>query len=58
MTFRDQLTEVPDPEAAPKADVFFHTVSFYNRHWHHSTLDYLSPEAYEQLCHPQDDIFA
>ena len=34
-----------------KADVFFYIESFYNRRRRHSALDYLSPEAYEQLYH-------
>jgi len=32
-----------------RADLFFYIESFYNRHRLHSTLGYLSPEAYEQL---------
>jgi putative transposase len=32
-----------------KADVFYYIESFYNRRRRHSALDYLSPEAYEQL---------
>jgi putative transposase len=34
-----------------RADVFFYIESFYNRRRRHSALDYLSPEAYEQLYH-------
>jgi transposase InsO family protein len=34
-----------------KTDVFFYVESFYNRRRRHSSLDYLSPEAYEQLYH-------
>lgn len=34
-----------------KADVFYYIESFYNRRRRHSALDYLSPEAYEQLFH-------
>ena len=34
-----------------KADVFYYIESFYNRRRRHSTLDYLSPEAYEQIFH-------
>jgi putative transposase len=41
-----------------KADVFFYIESFYNRRRRHSALDYLSPEAYEQLCHQQEETFA
>jgi transposase InsO family protein len=32
-----------------KSDVFFYIESFYNRRRRHSSLDYLSPVAYEQL---------
>jgi len=38
-------------EASP--DVFYYIEGFYNRHRLHSSLDYLSPEAYEQLYHKQ-----
>jgi transposase InsO family protein len=41
-----------------KADVFFYIESFYNRRRRHSALDYLSPEAYEQLCYQQEEAFA
>jgi len=34
-----------------KTDVFFYVESFYNCRRRHSSLDYLSPEAYEQLYH-------
>jgi transposase InsO family protein len=34
-----------------RADVFFYIESFYNRRRRHSALDYLSPQAYEQLYH-------
>jgi putative transposase len=34
-------------EARP--DLFFYIESFYNRRRRHSSLDYLSPDAYEQL---------
>ena len=34
-----------------KSDVFFYIESFYNRRHRHSALDYLSPEAYEQVFH-------
>ena len=34
-----------------KADVFYYIESFYNRRRRHSALDYLNPEAYEQLFH-------
>lgn len=32
-----------------RADVLFYIESFYNRRRRHSALDYLSPQAYEQL---------
>jgi transposase InsO family protein len=34
-----------------KTNVFFYVESFYNRRRRHSALDYVSPEAYEQLYH-------
>ena len=34
-----------------KTDVFSYIESFYNRRRRHSALDYLSPEAYEQIFH-------
>jgi transposase InsO family protein len=37
-----------------KADVFYYIESFYNRRRRHSALDYLSPEAYEQLFCQQE----
>jgi putative transposase len=40
-----------------KADVFFYVESFYNRRRRHSALDYLSPEAYEQLFCQQELTF-
>jgi putative transposase len=41
-----------------KADVFFYIESFYNRRRRHSALEYLSPEAYEQLFREQKRTFA
>jgi len=41
-----------------KSDVFLYIESFYNRRRRHSALDYLSPEAYEQLYYQQERIFA
>lgn len=41
-----------------KTDVFFYIESFYNRRRRHSALDYLSPEAYEQLFYQQALTFA
>jgi len=40
-----------------KSNVFLYIESFYNRRRRHSALDYLSPEAYEQLYHQQERIF-
>ena len=34
-------------------NVFCYIECFYNRRWLHSSLDYLSPEAYEQFYHKQ-----
>jgi len=44
--------------AEGKTDVFFYIESFYNRRRRHSALDYLSPEAYEQLFCQQELTFA
>ena len=41
-----------------KADVFFYIESFYNRRRRHSALDYLSPEAYEQLLYQHEPTLA
>jgi putative transposase len=41
-----------------KTDVFYYIESFYNRRRRHSALDYLSPEAYEQLFCQQELTFA
>ena len=39
-----------------KADIFYYIEAFYNRRRLHSTLDYLSPEAYEQLYYQQQSV--
>jgi len=36
-----------------RVDIFYYIESFYNRRRRHSALDYLSPEAYEQLFYQQ-----
>jgi transposase InsO family protein len=41
-------------EARP--DLFFYIEAFYNRRRRHSSLDYLSPEAYEQLYHNRHEF--
>jgi transposase InsO family protein len=41
-------------EARP--DLFFYIEAFYNRRRRHSSLDYLSPEAYEQLYRQQHEL--
>ena len=41
-------------EARP--DLFFYIEAFYNRRRRHSSLDYLSPEAYEQLYHERHGL--
>jgi putative transposase len=39
--------------AEARADIFYYIEAFYNRRRLHSSLDYLSPEAYEQLYQQQ-----
>ena len=39
-----------------RSDLFFYIESFYNRRRRHSALDYLSPEAFEQLCHQRHEL--
>jgi putative transposase len=39
-----------------RTDLFFYIEAFYNRRRRHSSLDYLSPEAYEQLYHKQHEL--
>ena len=39
-----------------RSDLFFYIEGFYNRQRRHSSLDYLSPEAYEQLYYQQRDL--
>ena len=41
-------------EARP--DLFFYIEAFYNRRRLHSSLDYLSPEAYEQIYHQRQSV--
>ena len=41
-------------EARP--DVFYYIEGFYNPRRLHSSLDYVSPEAYEHLYHEQHDL--
>ena len=41
-------------EARP--DLFYYIEAFYNRRRRHSSLDYLSPEAYEQIYRQQHDL--
>ena len=41
-----------------KTDIFYYIESFYNRHRSHSSLDFLSPEDYEQLYHQHERTFA
>ena len=39
-----------------RTDLFFYIEAFYNRRRRHSSLDYLSPEAYEQLYHQNHEL--
>ena len=39
-----------------RSDSFFYIEAFYNQRRRHSSLDYLSPEAYEQLYYQQCDL--
>jgi putative transposase len=39
-----------------RTDLFFYIEAFYNRRRRHSSLDYHSPEAYEQLYHKQHQL--
>ena len=39
-----------------RPDLFFYIVGFYNRRRRHSSLDYLSPLAYEQLYHNRHEF--
>jgi putative transposase len=47
---------VYDTRDEAKPDLFFYIEAFYNRRRRHSSLDYLSPEAYEQLYHKQHEL--
>jgi transposase InsO family protein len=40
-----------------RTDVFYYIEGFYNRRRLHSSLDYVSPEAYEHLYHKQHDLW-
>jgi putative transposase len=40
----------------PKTDLFYYIEGFCNRCRRHSSLDYLSPEAYEQLYYRSEDL--
>ena len=39
-----------------RTDLFFYIEAFYNRRRRHSALDYLSPEAFEQLHHQRPGL--
>jgi len=42
--------------AEARPDLFYYIEAFYNRRRRHSSLDYLSPEAYERLYHKQRSL--
>lgn len=39
-----------------RTDIFYYIEAFYNRRRLHSSLDYLSPEAYEQIYHQRQSV--
>ena len=45
-----------ETRAEAKTDIFFYIEGFYNRKRRHSTLDYLSPEAFEATFHDQQSV--
>ena len=51
-----QHVNLSGPVIQAKADVFFYIESFYNRCRRHSALDYLNPEAYEQLYYQRLEL--
>ena len=54
-TLKSELVHhrVYDTRAEARPDLFFYIEAFYNRRRRHSSLGYLSPEAYEQLYHKE-----
>ena len=47
-----------ETRAQARADIFFYIEAFYNRQRLHSTLDYVSPEAYEAAYYQHQDQLA
>jgi putative transposase len=41
-----------------RSDLFYYIEGFYNRRRRHSSLDYLSPEAYEHLYHQKHELLS
>jgi transposase InsO family protein len=57
-TLKSELVHhrVYDTRDDARPDLFFYIEGFYNRRRRHSSLDYLSPEAYEQLYHKRHEL--
>jgi putative transposase len=57
-TLKSELVyhRVYDTRDEAKPDLFFYIEAFYNRRRRHSSLDYLSPEAHEQLYHKRHEL--
>jgi transposase InsO family protein len=57
-TLKSELVHhhVYDSRDEAKSDLFYYIEGFYNRRRRHSSLDYLSPEAYEHLYHQRHGL--
>ena len=57
-TLKSELVHhrVYDTRDDARPDLFFYIEGFYNRRRRHSSLDYLSPEAYERLYHKRHEL--